>query len=109
MYLGHGNRFGHTQMVLLGNVCQVEACFGLFQDCVSLHARLVHGLQRMYLGHGNHFGHTRSYSYVTWAKRKLVSFHLEVVLVSVQDKCKVCDECTLGMENILGTPNGTPS
>ena len=23
MYLGHGNRFGHTRMVLLGNVCQV--------------------------------------------------------------------------------------
>ena len=30
MYLGHGNSFGHTRMVLLGNVCQVEACFGLF-------------------------------------------------------------------------------
>ena len=30
MYLGHGNRFGNTRMVLLGNVCQVEACFGLF-------------------------------------------------------------------------------
>ena len=30
MYLGHGNRFGHTRMVLLGNVCQVEACFSSF-------------------------------------------------------------------------------
>ena len=27
MYHMHGNRFGHTQMVLLGNVCRVEACF----------------------------------------------------------------------------------
>ena len=24
MYLGHGNRFGHNRMVLLGNVCQVK-------------------------------------------------------------------------------------
>ena len=43
MYLGHGNRFGHTRMVLQGNVCQVEACFGPFRDCVSLRARYVHG------------------------------------------------------------------
>ena len=43
MYLGHGNRFWHTRMVLLGNVCQVEACFGPFRDCVSLRARYVHG------------------------------------------------------------------
>ena len=37
--LGHGNRFGHTRMVLLGNVCPVEACFGLFRDCVGLGER----------------------------------------------------------------------
>ena len=30
MYHVHGNRFGHTRMVLLGNVCRVEACFSLF-------------------------------------------------------------------------------
>ena len=30
MYHMHGNRFGHTRMVLLGNVCRVEACFGPF-------------------------------------------------------------------------------
>ena len=41
--------------------------------------------------------------------RKLVSIHLEVVLVSAQDRCMVCAECTLGMEIILGTPDGTPS
>ena len=27
----------------------------------------------------------------------------------VQDRCMVCDECTSGMEIILGTPDGTPS
>jgi hypothetical protein len=31
-------------MVLLGNVCQVEACFDPFGDKVSVRARLLHGL-----------------------------------------------------------------
>ena len=30
MYHVHGNCFGHTRMVLLGNVCRVKACFSLF-------------------------------------------------------------------------------
>ena len=30
MYHVHGNRFGHPRMVLRGNVCRVEACFGAF-------------------------------------------------------------------------------
>jgi len=34
----------------------------------------------------------------------LVSVHLEVVLVSAQDRCTVCAECTSAMEIILGTP-----
>ena len=38
-----------------------------------------------------------------------MSVHLEVVLVSVQDRRMVCNECTTGMEIILGTPDGTPS
>jgi hypothetical protein len=25
-----------------------------------------------------------------------------------QDRCTVCAECTMGMEIILGTPDGTP-
>jgi hypothetical protein len=47
--------------VLLGDVGQVEARFGLFGDSVSLGARWVHDLRRLYHGHGNHFGHTRWY------------------------------------------------
>ena len=39
MYHVHGNQFGHTRMVLLGNVCQVIACFGPFRDCVRLRTR----------------------------------------------------------------------
>ena len=34
-----------------------------------------------------------------------MSVHLEVVLVSAQDRCMVCAECTSGMEIILGTPD----
>jgi hypothetical protein len=34
---------------------------------------------------------------------------LEIVLILVQDRCIVCTECTMGMEIILGTPDGTPS
>ena len=39
----------------------------------------------------------------------LVLVHLEVVFVLAQDRCTVCAECTLGMEIILGTPDGTPT
>jgi hypothetical protein len=42
--------------------------------------------------------------YVKW---KLVSVHLEIVLVSAQDRCMVCAECTSGMKIILDTPDGT--
>ena len=35
--------------------------------------------------------------------------HVEVVLVSAQDRCTLCAECTSGTEIILGTPDGTPS
>jgi hypothetical protein len=42
-------------LVLLGDVCQVEARFGLFGDSVSLSARSVYGLRRMDHVHGNLF------------------------------------------------------
>jgi hypothetical protein len=34
---------------------QVEACFSLFEEGVSLGARLVHGLRQTYHRLGNHF------------------------------------------------------
>jgi hypothetical protein len=43
--------------------------------------------------------------YVKW---KLVSLRLEIVLVSMQDRCTVCGENTIGLEIIFGTPGGTP-
>jgi hypothetical protein len=42
--------------------------------------------------------------YVKW---KLVSVCLEIVLVSAQDRCMVCAECTLGIKIILDIANGT--
>ena len=35
-------------------------------------------------------------------------FPLETVLVSVQDRCTVCAEHTIGSEIVLDTPDGTP-
>ena len=35
-------------MVLLGDVAQLEACFGPFGDSANLDARSVHGLHQMY-------------------------------------------------------------
>jgi hypothetical protein len=35
-------------------------------------------------------------------------FYLEIVLVSLQDRCTVCAKRTIGWEIILNTPDGTP-
>jgi hypothetical protein len=40
-------------------------------------------------------------------KWKLVSVYLEIMLISTQDRCTICAECTMGMETILVTPDGT--
>ena len=34
----------------------------------------------------------------------LTSFHLETVLVSVQDRCMVCAKRTIGSETVLDAP-----
>jgi hypothetical protein len=46
-------------MELLGDEAQVEACFGPFEDSVSVSARMV---QDLYDTLKNHFGRTRLYS-----------------------------------------------
>ena len=38
----------------------------------------------------------------------LVSVRLEMVLVSVQDRCTVCAKHTIGLEIVLDAPDGTP-
>jgi hypothetical protein len=41
-------------------------------------------------------------------KWKLVSAHLEIVLILTQDRCTVCAEHTIGLEIVLDTLDGTP-
>jgi len=45
---------------------------------------------------------------VTWVMWNLTSFSLDIVLVSVQDRCTVCAKHTIGSEIILDAPVGTP-
>jgi hypothetical protein len=92
-------------MVLLGDEAQLECRFGPFGDSANLEARLVHGLCQTYHRLGNRFGRTRWNSQVTRLKWKLVSVHLETVLVLVQEWCKIC---TVGSEIVLDAPDGTP-
>jgi hypothetical protein len=36
------------------------------------------------------------------------TIYLEIVLISMQDRCMVCAKRTIGLDIILGTTNGTP-
>jgi hypothetical protein len=82
-------------MELLGDVGHVEPRFDLFGDSVSIGARLIHSLHQMYHSFRNCFGCTRWNSYVMRLKWKLVSILLEIVLVSLQDRCTVCAKHTI--------------
>ena len=42
---------------------------------------------------------------MTWIKCKLDSIYLEIVLISAQDRCTLCAECTIGPEIILDAPD----
>jgi hypothetical protein len=68
----------------------------------------MHDLHQTYHRLRNCFGCTGWYSWVTTLKWKLVSVHLDTVLVSVQDRCTVCYKCTIVSEIILDAPDGTP-
>jgi hypothetical protein len=76
-------------------------------DSPNLDARLVYGLHQTFHMLGNHFGPTRWNSKLTWVMWNLSSFRLEIVLVSVQDRCMVCARPTIGSEIVLDPPDGT--
>jgi hypothetical protein len=65
-------------MVLLGDKAQVEA--------------------RTYNRLRTHFGCTRWNSYVMWVMWNLILVHLETVLVSVLDRCRVCTKHTMAQK-----------
>ena len=84
------NHFLTHLFVLLDDVAQVEARFGMFGDSANLDARQVHGLHGRYHMLGNQFGCTRWNSLMTCVIWNLPLVCLETVLVSVQDMCMVC-------------------
>ena len=43
-----------------------------------------------------------------WVMLNLVLICVDMVLVSVQDRCTVCAKHTIGLEIVLGAPDGTP-
>jgi hypothetical protein len=45
---------------------------------------------------------------MTWVMWNLISIHLEIVLVSVQDRCTVCAKHTVGLEIVLDAHDNTP-
>ena len=44
---------------------------------------------------------------MTWVKCELILLSLEPVLISAQDRCIDCAECSTGMEIILDVRDGT--
>jgi hypothetical protein len=61
----------------------------------------------MYLRLRNSYGCTGWYSYVTRLNYKLVSVHLEIVVILTQDRCTICTERIVGSEIILDAPGAT--
>jgi hypothetical protein len=97
-------------MVLLVDEAQVEARFGLFRDNANHDVIWVHGLRLTYHRFGNHFELTRRNSFVMWVMWtmwNLISVHLLIVLILMQDWCTVCAERMIGSEIILDAPDGT--
>jgi hypothetical protein len=64
-------------------------------------------LCQMYHRLRNNLGRIGWYSKVMRLKWKLVTVHLETVLILIQDRCTVCAERTVGSEIILHAPDGT--
>jgi hypothetical protein len=86
---------------------QVEDRISLFEDSVNLDARYVHGLCRAYHRFRNHFGCNRWYSYVAWAKWKLILQHLEIESRRKID-ARFGPTHTIGSEIIVHAPYCTP-
>ena len=81
MYLYYGNPFGHTRMVLLGNVCQVklvsvrcEIVLVLVQDRCTVCTECTTCMVAL--------GTPEWYFEVMYVEWKLVLVHIEIVLVS---------------------------
>ena len=91
----------------LGVVRHVESHFGPFADSVILMQNRCTVSPNVPLARKSFRTQTMELrdDGVMW---NLVSVHLEIVLVSVQDRCTVCAKRTIGSEIILDAPNGIP-
>jgi hypothetical protein len=90
-------------MVLLGDVCHVEAHFYLFGDCVNLESRFAPNVPRAWKSFQARL--IVLLGDIGQVEARLRPFG--VVLILTQDRCAVCVECTTGMEIFSGTPDGT--
>jgi hypothetical protein len=68
----------------------------------------MHGLRQTYHRLGKLFWTHPMVLLGDVGQRKRILVRLDIVLMSTQDRCMVCDESTIGMEITLGTPPGTP-
>ena len=93
-------------MELVNDMVHCEACFDPFQDSVSVSARNVPACEKHTIGSGIVLDGPDG-TQMLWLKWKVVSVHLKIVLILMQDWCTVCDEHTIGSEIILDAPNGT--
>ena len=59
------------------------------------------------IGSENVFDATQRNFFVTWVMWNLILVCLEIVLVSVQDRCTVCAKRTIDSEIVLDAPDGT--
>jgi hypothetical protein len=94
-------------MELLGNVGNVESHFGPFGASVSVCGKIGARFPPKYHRLRNHFGYSRWYSKVTRLLWKLVSVHLEIVLILTQGRCTICAEHTIDSEIVLDALDGT--
>jgi hypothetical protein len=62
----------------------------------------------MYYSLRNCFGHTQWTSKVAWVMWYLILVYLQIVLVSVKDRCMVCAKHTVGSEIVLDALDSTP-
>jgi hypothetical protein len=94
--------------ILFGDEPQVEACLSSFGDSgnhiARKGARFVSNVPSARKSCGIHLMELLG----EWVMWNLISVRLETVLVLVQYWCTVCTECTIGLEIVMDTPDGTP-
>jgi hypothetical protein len=94
-------------MVLQGDVGQVKARFGVFRDSVNLGVDRCTVCAECTTAWKSFWAHPMVLL-GDMGQVEALSVHLEIVLISALDGSTVCAECTMGMEIILGTPDGIP-